>query len=50
MISLADFQLNWDQQEDLIERTVLKSFLVGYIHVKVKVSFRCIKFKIGFDS
>jgi hypothetical protein len=49
MISLADFQLNWNQQEDLIERTVLKRFLMAYIHVNVKVSFRCIKFKIGFD-
>jgi hypothetical protein len=28
-----------------MERTVLKSFPVGYIHVKVKVCFRCIKFK-----
>jgi hypothetical protein len=32
-------QLNWNRREDLIERAVLKSFPVGCIHVKVKVSF-----------
>jgi hypothetical protein len=40
------FQLNWNQREDSIERTVLKSFLVDYIHVEVKVSFCCIKLKM----
>jgi hypothetical protein len=39
-IIILIFQLNWNQRENLIERTILKSFLVGYIHVKVKVSFR----------
>jgi hypothetical protein len=39
MFSLTDFQLNCTQWENLIERTVLKKFLVGYIHVKVKVNF-----------
>jgi hypothetical protein len=46
MILLTNFQSNWNQWEKLIERTVLKSFHVGYIHVKVKVNFRCIKFMI----
>jgi hypothetical protein len=38
MISITDFQLNWNQLENLIERTVLKSFLWVISTLKLKLA------------